>query len=192
MRNSVDPTCRIAVDPTRRMTRSQSKLQQQQQHGEGEKPGKHPRRMLTKEKLAFHMKKCQDSDGFDVGDVPEHFLSRWLLVTPHWIRKQGARAPKYLNEMSRISLKKYNDEKGSAYKFVKVVRVNSEAYKGVNYYITFQAKDMCGRETRATSRLQNFQTLVNSEKGKRKYRFCRLEKKPKLLEGPGEPSQLKQ
>lgn len=109
-RNSVDPTHGIAVDPTRRMTRSQSKLQQQQ-HGEGEKPGKHPRRMLTKEQLAFHMKKCQDSDGFDVGDVPEHFLSRWLLVTPHWIRKQGARAPKYLNEMSRISLKRYNDEK---------------------------------------------------------------------------------
>lgn len=46
----------LSVDPTRRMTHSQSKALQQQ-HGEGEKQA-----VLTKEKFAFFRKKCQESE----------------------------------------------------------------------------------------------------------------------------------
>lgn len=168
------------VFSTRRVTRSASK-QQQQQHGEGEKQKKPVCSMdwreMTDEELKAYKKKAKESEGFDVGEVPEDVFMN--IIIPCELDGPASELRPYI-KMAKKALVAYNQENGTEYKFVKHVRVNRKGGATVSsYFITFEAKDK-----KAGS--QNFQTAVGCYRDIIDIRFCRVEKKLQEPQGPGE------
>ncbi|KAG5543298.1 hypothetical protein RHGRI_016134 [Rhododendron griersonianum] len=109
--------------------------------------------------------------GFHVGYVP---LGSRLggMICPVPLSQCGSGK----NNLAKLAIKGYNEEYGTTYKFVKLIRVNSSAVGGVLNFITFQAKD-----GKPGSRPQNFQTRVYQCIEKTEVQFCRLEQKKSTL-----------
>ncbi|KAG5543299.1 hypothetical protein RHGRI_016134 [Rhododendron griersonianum] len=116
----------------------------------GEKKPRLNLRGFTFEQKQAHFKRVKETDGFHVGYVP---LGSRLggMICPVPLSQCGSGK----NNLAKLAIKGYNEEYGTTYKFVKLIRVNSSAVGGVLNFITFQAKD-----GKPGSRPQNFQTRI--------------------------------
>ncbi|KAH7848862.1 hypothetical protein Vadar_009376 [Vaccinium darrowii] len=115
----------------------------------------HPNQM-TPEELAAHNKKCDESEGFDVPDVPSHIVDN--VLRPSHLQDVPAALELAFGDMSKIALEDYNRVKGTPYQFVKVIKVNTEYSGAVWHYVNFQAKkDGCPP--------QNFQARICPHRG---------------------------
>ncbi|KAG5543297.1 hypothetical protein RHGRI_016134 [Rhododendron griersonianum] len=137
----------------------------------GEKKPRLNLRGFTFEQKQAHFKRVKETDGFHVGYVP---LGSRLggMICPVPLSQCGSGK----NNLAKLAIKGYNEEYGTTYKFVKLIRVNSSAVGGVLNFITFQAKD-----GKPGSRPQNFQTRVYQCIEKTEVQFCRLEQKKSTL-----------
>jgi len=123
---------------------------------------------MTDEELKAYKKKAKESEGFDVGEVPEDVFMN--IIIPCELDGPASELRPY-NKMAKKALVAYNQENGTEYKFVKHVRVNRKGGATVSsYFITFEAKDK-----KAGS--QNFQTAVGCHRDIIDIGFCRVEKK---------------
>ncbi|KAF7140303.1 hypothetical protein RHSIM_Rhsim06G0038400 [Rhododendron simsii] len=137
-------------------------------------------RAFTPEQRQAHFERVKETEGFHVGYVP---LGSRLsgMICPVPLSQCGSRE----KNLAKLAIKGYNEEHGTTYKFVKLIRLNFSVGGGELNFITFQAKD-----GKPGSRPQNFQTRVYQRVEKTEVQFCRLEqKKSTLPEGPGETSQ---
>ncbi|KAG5514277.1 hypothetical protein RHGRI_035621 [Rhododendron griersonianum] len=136
----------------RRMTRSASKLlpqplllgelkeQKKRKHVDGKGPKK-PRirfRDFTIDERRDYNKRVEESEGFDVGKVPDKVLEPGLIKP---IPIKSPRGVKEFNDLSRLAIERYNKQNEKSYKFVKLIRVNCRRVKGLVYYITFLGKE---------------------------------------------------
>ncbi|KAI8549746.1 hypothetical protein RHMOL_Rhmol06G0049300 [Rhododendron molle] len=138
-------------------------------------------RAFTPEQRQAHFERVKETEGFHVGYVPLGSRLVGGMTCPLPLSQCGSGK----KNLAKLAIKSYNEEYGTTYKFVKLIRVNFSAVGGVLNFITFQAKD-----GKPGSRPQNFQTRVYQCLEKTEVQFCRLEqKKSTRPEGLGETSQ---
>ncbi|KAI8522789.1 hypothetical protein RHMOL_Rhmol13G0023900 [Rhododendron molle] len=179
----------------RRMTRSafkqqflppphgEVKEQKKRKHGDG-KGQKKPRirfRDFTIDERRDYNKRVKESDGFDVGEVPDKVLEPGLIRP---IPFKSPRGVKEFNDLSKLAIEHYNKDNGTSYQFAKLIRVNCRCDKGRVYYITFLGKD-----DRAGAPPKNFQAEVYVWLDESTIEFCRVEQNSKLPRGTGEALQ---
>ncbi|KAF7121273.1 hypothetical protein RHSIM_Rhsim13G0019200 [Rhododendron simsii] len=170
----------------RRMTRSafkqqflppphgEVKEQKKRKHGDGK--GQKKRRIrirdFTIEERMAYGKRVEESDGFDVGQVPDEVLEPGLIRP---IPIKSPRGLKEFNDLSKLAIKDYNERNGTSYQFAKLIRVNCRSVMGIVYYITF-----LGKEDRAGAPPKNFQAEVYVWLDEPTIDFCRVEQNFKL------------
>ncbi|KAG5540022.1 hypothetical protein RHGRI_020303 [Rhododendron griersonianum] len=173
----------------RRMTRSEFLELQKQRQGDG-KPQQRRRqkkkkiknntltgrdryvRDFTPEEREVYNKRVRESEGFDVGEIPDE-----VILNP--VIREIPLDPRcsiivYSTTSAKTALRDYNKDNHTKYQFVKLVRVCYRLAMGNMYYITFQAKQ--------NGITRNFQARVREFLGMH-IEFCREEKKPNLTEG---------
>uniref|UniRef100_A0A1J3JUY2 Uncharacterized protein n=2 Tax=Noccaea caerulescens TaxID=107243 RepID=A0A1J3JUY2_NOCCA len=98
------------------------------------------------EELGLIEKQVEDSEGFDINfeefrDIynyqPVDFDENIYVMPPETTRE-------LIDRLSRDSLERYNQNKGTRFEFVKVVKANfyETGTAAVMYFITFQGKDL--------------------------------------------------
>lgn len=173
-----------------RLTRSAFKKQQLQQQAEGKgkkhakKKGKKRQpwwkklptipmsslRDFTREELQRYKTMVQQSDGFDVGYVPDEIFMDIIVPLNFENYDRGTR--KIYENMSKKAIQEYNAQHGTTYEFVKLIRLNRKAVAGRLYFLTFEAK-----EDTTDAAPQNFQARVFcSIHSTTEVQFCRVEK----------------
>lgn len=179
-----------------RLTRSAFKKQQlQQAKGKGKKHAKKrgkkrqpwwkklptipmsSLRDFTPEELQRYNTMLQQSDGFDVGYVPDEIFMDIIVPLNFENYDRGTR--KIYENMSKKAIQGYNAQHGTSYEFVKLIRLNRKAVAGRLYYLTFEAK-----EDTTDAAPQNFQALVFCSIYKTtEVQFCRVEEQYSKLPG---------
>ncbi|XP_058223910.1 uncharacterized protein LOC131333420 [Rhododendron vialii] len=180
----------------RRMTRSEFLELQKQRQGDGkpqqrrlrrQKKKKIKKKMLkpvrvntltgrdryvrdfTPEEREVYNKRVRESEGFDVGEIPDE-----VILNP--VIREIPLDPRcsiivYSTTSAETALRDYNKDNHTEYQFVKLVRVCYRLAMGNMYYITFQAKQ--------NGITRNFQARVREFLGMH-IEFCREEKMPNL------------
>ncbi|KAF7121278.1 hypothetical protein RHSIM_Rhsim13G0014700 [Rhododendron simsii] len=173
-------------DPSyyRRMPRSAFKLlpqplllgelkeQKKRKHvdGKGQRKPRIRFRDFTIDERRDYNKRLEESEGFDVGKVPDKVLEP-NLIKP--IPFKSPRGVKEFNDLSKLAIEHYNKGNETSYKFVKLIKVNCRRVQGIVYYITF-----LGKEDRAGDPPKNFQARVHVWPDESTIDFCRVEKIP--------------
>ncbi|KAI8522717.1 hypothetical protein RHMOL_Rhmol13G0018400 [Rhododendron molle] len=151
------------------------KEQKKRKHVDGKGPKK-PRirvREFSVDERRDYYKRVRESEGFDVGKVPDKVLEPGLIYP---IPFKSPRGVKEFNDMSRQAIEHYNKVNEKSYKFVKLIKVNCRPVKGRVYYITF-----LGKEDRSLDPPKNFQARVYVWLDESTIHFCRVEKIPNSL-----------
>ncbi|KAF7138893.1 hypothetical protein RHSIM_Rhsim07G0120300 [Rhododendron simsii] len=128
-------------------------------------------RDFTPEEREVYNKRVRESEGFDVGEIPDE-----VILNP--VIREIPLDPRcsiivYSTTSANTALRDYNKDNHTKYQFVKLVRVCYRLAMGNMYYITFQAKQ--------NGITRNFQARVREFLGMH-IEFCREEKKPNLTE----------
>lgn len=134
-------------------------------------------RRMTGEEWDLYHKTLEESEGFDTIDLAPNVVEFGIHVP--LLVSEEEEPDKYadLIEDSRSALEKYNNENGTNFEVVKVLKANCHFIQGARTYITFQAED------KATASFGNFQAIVYVFIGVNEVQLVRLEpKKSQLLQ----------
>ncbi|KAI8574695.1 hypothetical protein RHMOL_Rhmol01G0374600 [Rhododendron molle] len=138
-------------------------------HGDDDNDdGDYEFRKFTSQEKSDYNRRAEQSEGFDVGDVPDD-IDIWDMPIRPLDILSDSETLKELENYAKLALDKYNKDNKTSFKFAKIVRAN---YSGSccgwsGHYITLQAKQMPG------SHPMNIQALVKTWRDEVKLEFCR-------------------
>ncbi|KAG5554029.1 hypothetical protein RHGRI_011784 [Rhododendron griersonianum] len=79
--------------------------------------------------------------GFDAWQCPENITEMGLIKTLLVSKEGSPDEYEKFNQLSQFALDQYNDQQGTNFQFVKVLKANVEFSGSCIYYLTFQAED---------------------------------------------------
>ncbi|XP_058179832.1 eisosome protein SEG2-like isoform X2 [Rhododendron vialii] len=136
----------------------------------GDDDGDYEFRKFTSQERSDNNRRVEQSEGFDVGDVPDD-IDIWDMPIRPLDILSDSETLKELENYAKLALDKYNKDNKTSFQFAKIVKAN---YRGSccgwsGHYITLQAKQMPG------SHPMNFQALVKTWRDEEvKLEFCRV------------------
>ncbi|OWM89057.1 hypothetical protein CDL15_Pgr023903 [Punica granatum] len=96
--------------------------------------------MMTPEQRETYWKMVEESSGFEVPDFPPG-LDLGQIAPIKSMRGHM----KDLKFCCQLAIEHYKQEEGKEIKFVKILKANGQICAPINYYITFEAKDLSGK-----------------------------------------------
>ncbi|XP_031378840.1 uncharacterized protein LOC116194221 isoform X2 [Punica granatum] len=96
--------------------------------------------MMSPEQRETYCKMVRESGGFEVPDfAPAVDLGQIVPI------KNTRGLMKDLRFCCQLAIEHYKQEEGKEIKFVKILKANGQICGPINYYITFEAKDLSGK-----------------------------------------------
>ncbi|KAI8537587.1 hypothetical protein RHMOL_Rhmol09G0035700 [Rhododendron molle] len=150
-------------------------------------------RLFTDEEWDLYNKTLEESEecvyyiypGFDTIELPANVAQIGVHVPLPVAEEEEPLMYANLMDDSKAAIDHYNNENGTNFEVVKVLKANWRLVEGAHIYITFQA------ENKTTGAFDNFQAIIYVFVAVREVQLVRLEpKKSQLLQESGKEARL--